>query len=227
MDKIFIGTNREPKWSIYHCIHSNRNKNFPFSPQPTKPEFENVNAMMPSLWFILIRLLSSIELNTLSLVFVSLKPHSPDHPTEIVVSNTSVTESLDNCTFLASRQKWTQLVPTPLTATISTCIYICLLTAQAGDAQKNPGPKCKFRCGICNKAGKHKDKGLGCDNCYVLYHANCIHMSNTIYRCLQNEPDDFTWICDSCCPPNYATLFFESTLSITSHENSNNYSYLS
>ena len=137
--------------------------------------------------------------------------------------------SLRNITFLASCQKQHFSDPSirPVKITRSSYIFLYLLSIQAGDIQLNPGPpRRKFPCGVCSKAVKHKDKGIGCDQCYVWYHTDCMQMRDIVYENLKSEPDNISWICADCGMPNFASSFFESSLSMSTLESHNNYSCL-
>ena len=182
--------------------------------------------MAPLIWFILLRFASiNYDFGTNS---------NPSDHFQTVVDNASTpigSVNVFSSTYLDTRHRNSHFSPTirAINSTRVTCIFACLLTAQAGDIQVNPGPTCKFPCGICKKAVKHKDRGFGCDHCYVWYHASCIDMNSIVYQCLQNEPDDLSWICDKCGIPNFSTSFFDgsSSLSISDLSTSNNFSILS
>lgn len=55
---------------------------------------------------------------------------------------------------------------------LSMMIQLCamLSTSMAGDIHPNPGPRCKYPCGICKKAVKYGQDGICCDHCDTWMH---------------------------------------------------------
>ena len=100
-------------------------------------------------------------------------------------------------------------------AKMHTSLYLSLiLITCASDVELNPGPRTpKYPCQICHKAVTMKQQGVACDDCNLWYHAKCMHMTTTVYNCLNNV----SWHCVACGMPQFTSSFFDS---IDIHTNS-------
>ena len=73
----------------------------------------------------------------------------------------------------------------------------------------NPGPRCKYPCGVCSKAVKCDQRGVQCDYCDIWYHVDCMQMKTKIYEALANSSR--IWGCVDCGFPNL------DVVSVTNH----------
>lgn len=56
----------------------------------------------------------------------------------------------------------------------------------------------KTNCGDCTKEVKTRDKAVECEICLVWFHTKCGNVSDTLYKVLQEEPDNCHWYCKNC-----------------------------
>ena len=76
----------------------------------------------------------------------------------------------------------------------------------------NPGPRCKYPCGVYSKAVKCNQRGVQCNCCVIWYHVDCM-----IYEALANS--SCIWECVDCGFPKFSSSLFESldVVSVTNH----------
>ena len=54
------------------------------------------------------------------------------------------------------------------------------------------------QCGICHKNILGNQKAVFCNNCNFYVHTKCNNISASEYKELENEPDDYCWLCKKC-----------------------------
>ena len=95
-----------------------------------------------------------------------------------------------------------------------------VILSSSGDIHPNPGPKCKWPCGICGKAVRWNQEGIQCDHCEQWLHRDCIPMSPGMYQIL-SEHSQLSWCCCTCGMPSFSSsLFWTSGTNSFIHDNS-------
>ena len=83
-----------------------------------------------------------------------------------------------------------------VSASRTSCLWLDWLLYLAGDVALNPGPV-RFPCTVCNHPVLINQRAIQCDQCQNWTHANCAHVSKSLYDQLSVQVES-SWHYPSC-----------------------------